>query len=190
VTGFGGTLKNVGMGGASKGGKLELHSNSKPSIDKNKCIKCLRCFNYCQFHAIKKVGNYLEIDHNKCSGCAGCIALCPVGAIRLRWDAASADVQQRIARYAASLIKNKNIFYINFLINITPNCDCYHTDEPVITNDVGIFASFDPVCIDKACYDFIRKPLGRLYPDIDPMEQIFYAEKFGAGEKNYEIKNI
>lgn len=188
--GFGGALKNLGMGCASKGGKLEMHSRSKPYIDVEKCNLCLRCFDYCIYKAIIKTKKILRIDHNLCTGCAGCMSICPEKAIKFSWNAVSSDIQKGIAKYAADVIKDKKVFYINFLVNISPNCDCFHTNEPMIASDVGILASFDPVSIEQACYDFIKKPIDKLYPEVNPQNQITYAEKQGAGEQKYEIKVI
>ena len=190
LMGFGGTLKNLGMGCASKGGKLNMHSCSKPFIVQENCTFCLKCFDYCAFKAIKKSKKSVKIDHKLCTGCGGCISICPERAIKFNWDAASSDVQEGVARYAANVVKNKKIFCINFLINISPNCDCFHTNEPMITPDVGILASFDPVSLDQACYDFIKDPIDKLYPEVDPALQLEYAEKFNAGERKYELCEI
>lgn len=188
--GFGGTLKNLGMGCASKGGKLQMHSRAKPYIDTKKCTLCLMCFDYCIYNAIVKGKKILKIDHNLCTGCGGCMSICPEKVIKFSWDAASSDIQKSIAEYAANTIENKKVFYINFLIDIAPNCDCFHTNEPMITDDVGILASFDPVSLDQACYDLVKKPIDKLHPEVDSQAQLFFAQKFGAGEREYEIKEI
>jgi uncharacterized Fe-S center protein len=188
--GFGGALKNLGMGCASKGGKLDMHSRSKPHIDIEKCTHCRKCLEYCLYHAIVEHKGDMIIDESKCVGCCGCMSICADRAIRFQWNQASKDVQKGIARYGARVIENKRVFYINFLINISPNCDCFHSNEPMIAPDIGILASYDPVSLDQACYDLIRKPIDKLHPDIDPSIQIRYAEKYGAGESVYEIKHI
>jgi uncharacterized Fe-S center protein len=188
--GFGGALKNLGMGCASKGGKLEMHSKSKPHIDLDKCTRCKRCLEYCLYDAIAEKSGDIIIDQNVCTGCCGCMSICSERAIRFNWDAASSDIQQGIAKYAANAVKGKKTFYVNFLIDITPNCDCFHTNEPVIAPDVGILASFDPVSLDKACYDLIKEPIDNLHPDVDSQVQIKFAEKYKAGESSYEIKGI
>ena len=188
--GFGGALKNLGMGCGSKGGKLEMHSRSKPYIDEDRCTACLTCFEYCIHGAIKKKGTSVAIDKKICTGCAGCMAVCPERAIKFSWDAASSDIQKGIAKHAAAAIKDKDVFYLNFLVNISPNCDCFHTNEPMIADDVGILASFDPVSVDQACYDLIKEAIDKLHPEVDAQEQLAYAEKFGAGERTYEIKVV
>lgn len=188
--GFGGALKNLGMGCSSKGGKLEMHSTSRPFVDQDRCKQCLACFEYCIHGAIRKNADGVEIDKEVCTGCAGCMSVCPEHAIRFSWNAASSDLQKGIARHAASAIKEKRVFYLNFLVNISPNCDCFHTNAPMIAPDIGILASSDPVSIDQACYDMVKKPIDRLHPEIDPSEQLVYAERFGVGERNYEISGI
>ena len=188
--GFGGALKNLGMGCASKGGKLEMHSKSKPYIDTEKCTHCQRCLEYCLYKAVVEKNGDMMIDQAKCTGCCGCMSVCADKAIKFQWNAASADTQQGIAKYAARVIENKNVFYINFLINIAPNCDCFRTSEPMITPDVGILASFDPVSLDQASYDLIKGPIDKLHPEVDPQIQIKFAEKNKAGESSYEIRRI
>jgi uncharacterized Fe-S center protein len=190
VTGFGGTLKNIGMGCASKGGKLDMHSGSKPHVEKDHCTLCLRCIEYCAFDAIKKTKESAVIDHKVCTGCAGCMSICPERAIRFNWSASSTDLQKKIGRYAARVSENMKIFYLNFLIDISPNCDCFHTNDPMIAPDVGILASFDPVSIDQACYDMVKESIDRLHPEIDATEQLAYAAQYGAGEREYEIISI
>ncbi len=188
--GFGGTIKNLGMGCAAKGGKLAMHSRSKPVINRDTCVMCLKCLDYCLYNAVKKKNDHLEIDHKLCTGCGGCMSICPARAIRFSWDAASADIQKGVAQYASAVIKDKKAFYINFLINISPNCDCFHTNEPMIAPDIGILCSFDPVALDQACYDLIKEAIDNLHPEIDPRVQLSYAEKFGVGKRNYEIASI
>jgi uncharacterized Fe-S center protein len=188
--GFGGALKNLGMGCAAKGGKLEMHSRSKPSIDQKKCTKCLRCLEYCIFDAVKKTAQGLSIDHRSCSGCGGCMSICPERAIVFTWDAASSDIQKGIARYATDSVRSAKVFYLNFLINISPNCDCFHTNQPMIADDIGILASTDPVSIDQACYDMVKTEIDDLYPRVNAQDQLAFAEEFGLGERTYEIKSV
>ncbi|MGB9720120.1 MAG: DUF362 domain-containing protein [bacterium] len=190
LTGFGAALKNLGMGCASKGGKLHLHSHSRPFVDKEKCNFCLKCYDYCAYSAIEKEKKYVQINHNKCTGCAGCMSICPQRAIKFSWSAVSDEVQKGIAEYSASLIRNKKVFYLNFLTNITPDCDCLHNAEPAICPDIGILAGFDPVAVDQASYDMAKEHIDKVRPDIDSQIQLFYGEKFKAGERSYEIKII
>lgn len=188
--GFGGTLKNLGMGCASKGGKLDMHSTSKPHIDIEKCTHCQKCFEYCLYSAVAEKSGDMFIDQAKCTGCCGCMSICSDRAIGFHWDAASSDLQKGIAKYAARVIKDKRVFYINFLIDIAPNCDCFRTNEPMIAPDIGILASFDPVSLDQACYDMVKEPIDNLHSDVDAQAQIKFAEKYKAGERTYEIRSI
>jgi uncharacterized Fe-S center protein len=118
------------------------------------------------------------------------MSICPERAIRFDWSASSSDLQKKVALYAARVAGNMKIFYLNFLIDISPNCDCFHTNDPMIAPDIGILASFDPVSIDQACYDMIKEPIDRLHEDIDATEQLAYAAQYGAGEREYEIISV
>jgi uncharacterized Fe-S center protein len=116
------------------------------------------------------------------------MSVCPEKAIVFTWDAASRDIQKGIARHAVDSVRSARVFYINFLINISPNCDCFHTNEPMITDDIGILASVDPVSLDQACYDMIKEEIDSLHPDVNAQDQLAFAEEFGLGERVYEIK--
>lgn len=190
LTGFGGALKNIGMGCAAKSGKLFLHSNSKPFIKTDQCNFCLKCYEYCAFDAIEKEDEHCLIDEKKCSGCCGCMSICPEKAISFRWDSDSQDIQKKIARYASEIVKEKKSIYFNFLINITRDCDCFPSLEPKIMEDIGVLISRDPVAIDQAGWDFTKKVLGEVYHDIDPEIQLDEAERLGAGKKDYELKEV
>jgi len=188
LAGFGAAIKNIGMGCASKGGKLFIHSESKPYINPEKCTFCLECFDYCRFEAIDKEKERCVIERKKCSGCCGCMSICPEKAIAFSWDSESSDVQKKIARYAAEIVRGKRTVYLNFLINITRDCDCFHTREPKLTDDIGIMISSDAVAIDQAGWDMTREVLSRVYPNIDPEIQLGEAQAAGLGERVYKMK--
>ncbi len=188
LTGFGGTLKNIGMGCAAKGGKLFLHSNSKPYVDETKCNFCLKCYDYCAFQAIVKKQEQCVIDEKKCSGCCGCMTICPEKAISFHWDSSSAEIQQKIVRYASDIIKEKKAIYFNFLLNITRDCDCFPTKESKITEDIGVLVSHDPVAIDQAAWDLTREALSRVHPDVDVEIQLTEAQRLGMGTMSYQLK--
>lgn len=190
VTSFGGALKNIGMGCGSKGGKLDMHAHSRPHVEEARCNFCLRCFEYCAYQAVEKHERTVRIAGGKCVGCGGCMAVCPERAIRNTWASSPADVCQRMTKYAADFYRTKKAFCFNFLIRIAPECDCFHTNEPLIAPDVGILASRDPVALDQASLDLIREPIVKAHPDLDPETQLAAAERNGAGERKYEIKNI
>jgi len=210
LTGFGGALKNLGMGCASREGKLAQHSNIAPSVKKKNCVGCGLCVKWCSHGAITMVGDKAEIMEKSCVGCAECILVCPKGAIIINWNEQVPVLQKKMVEYAYGAIKNKQerVFFINFLTQISPACDCYgHNDYP-ITNDVGILASTDPVAIDKASMDLVNAQEGNtnsslksgheengdkfrgVYPEIDWEPQLIYAEKIGLGTRNYNLISI
>jgi uncharacterized Fe-S center protein len=190
VTSFGGALKNIGMGCGSKGGKLDMHAHSRPHVEEAQCNFCLRCLDHCAFQAIEKLEKKVRILNAKCAGCGGCMAVCPERAIRNTWASSPADVCRRMAKYAADFYPTKKAFCFNFLIRISPECDCFHTNEPLIAPDIGILASSNPVALDQASLDLVREPIARAHPELNPDEQLAAAERHGAGERKYEIKII
>lgn len=164
-TGFGGALKNIGMGSASVGGKLELHSSSKPVINRERCTGCNICVKYCAHHAVTLDTSKLAvIDYEKCVGCGQCVALCQFkGAVVKDWDT-SEVLNAKIAEYSKALLNTMPSFHINFILNVSPNCDCWSFNEEAIVSDIGIAASFDPVALDQACADLVKQaPLTRSY---------------------------
>ena len=152
--GFGGAIKQLGMGFAARGGKLEQHSGISPVIDQDKCISCGLCAKKCDFDAIEILDTAV-IDENKCSGCAGCIAVCPEGAIRNVWG--GSHFREKLAEYAYGASKDKDIIYISFVHNITAHCDCTGKPMKPITQNIGVLAAKDPVAIDTACLDLVQK---------------------------------
>ncbi len=202
AAGYGGVFKNVGMGLGSRAGKLHMHSNISPSINRNNCIACGKCIENCDFDAIhwKKDKNgekKAEIDSNKCVGCAMCIAVCPQKAVKIPWEGCSNDeLQKRIVDYFDSIVKDigkDNMIYINVLENITKNCDCDGEKQEPIMEDIGILVSYDPVAIDKASLDLANKNSNNEFDNINDVNknvQVDYAFEKGLGNKNYEIKNI
>ncbi|MEQ8159991.1 MAG: DUF362 domain-containing protein [Smithellaceae bacterium] len=157
LTGFGGALKNIGMGSGSRGGKLEMHSASKPAINKKNCISCGMCIKYCPQKAISfdKEKN-ATINYAKCIGCGQCIAVCQFNAAQVVWNENSDATGEKIAEYALAALKGKPNFHISFLMNVSPNCDCWPANDAPIVPDIGIAASFDPVALDCACVDMVN----------------------------------
>ena len=144
MAGFGGALKNLGMGCGSVGGKLEMHNDSKPDIDSETCTGCGVCTENCAHDAIElNLENIAEIDYEKCVGCGQCIAVCSYGAAHPNEKTNSVNMQEKIMEYAFAALQNKKAFHINFIMNISPNCDCWHYNDVPIVPDLGIMASFD-----------------------------------------------
>ncbi|WP_407081567.1 DUF362 domain-containing protein [Marinitoga aeolica] len=210
--GFGGTLKNLGMGCASRGGKLELHSTSQPKIVEKNCVGCGICVKNCAHDAIhlneKKIA---YIDYDKCVGCGQCVAVCQYNAAQVVWNESSEIMNKKIAEYTYAIVKDKPAFYINFIMNVSPDCDCWSNNDYPIVPDIGIAASFDPVALDMASVDLVKNapilPGSKIYkdhshdfvgedkfkfvhPNADWEAGLNHAEKIGLGTKNYELIKV
>lgn len=192
LSGFGGAIKNAGMGCACRAGKLVMHSKVNPRVYEEQCIGCMVCATWCQVKAISKKGTKAFIDPEICTGCGLCIDPCPKGAIRIKWDMASSDMQKRMAEYALGAIKNKKVLFINFVSDITPECDCFPSSDAPIAQDVGIIISNDPVAADRASYDLINEKAGHdvfkhTHESSDPEAQLLHGEKIGLGSNEYKL---
>ncbi len=210
LTGFGGTIKNIGMGCASRHGKLQQHSDLSPKINRKKCIGCGECIAYCAQDAISIREEKAVIDPKRCIGCGECIIICPNSAINVRWSRDIPIFQKKMTEYAFGVLKEKQgrALFINFLTQISPSCDCNKFTDASIVPDVGIMASTDPVAIDQASADMVNQQavlngsslkvntepgedkFRGLYPDIDWEFQLDYAQKIGLGNRNYELIKI
>ncbi len=208
MAGFGGSIKNLAMGCAPPAGKKDQHSVVFESDDET-CIACGECADNCPENAIL-VEDTADIDVDKCIGCGECLTVCPVDAIETDWEAEMGPFNERMTEYAYGAIKNKEnkVGYINFLIEITPECDCVPWSDAPIVPDIGIIASKDPVAIDKASYDLVNDQPGfkdsYLERNFEPGEdkfkgmrenpeecvQIEYGEEIGLGNSEYELIEI
>jgi hypothetical protein len=189
VTGFGGVIKNIAMGLSAKGGKLEMHSLSKPYVNPEKCRSCGDCLDVCPADAISFVRYVAKIGVS-CYGCASCIIVCPNGAIKIKWNEASEMTQRKVAEYAKVILENRKAFHFNFLVNLTPNCDCYPGNEKPFMEDIGFFASYDPVAIEQAAYDKVKEKIKEIYPHLNPEVMLEYAEKIGLGSRDYQVVEV
>jgi len=207
AAGYGGVFKNLGMGLGSRAGKLHMHSDVNPSIDKDKCIACGKCIENCDFDAIsyvesesEKGDKKAEINPEKCSGCAMCIAVCPQHAVQIPWGGStSEELQKKISDYSAAIINHlkkregDNFVYINVLENITSNCDCEKGHQEPIMDDVGILGSKDPVALDKASLDIANEKSDGKFDEINSIDktvQYEHAYDLGLGDKDYEIVSL
>ncbi|PTD93539.1 4Fe-4S ferredoxin [archaeon SCG-AAA382B04] len=190
AAGYGGALKNVGMGLGSKSGKLEMHEAFNLEVERDECQACGTCIRECPEKAIRYVEGKANIDKEKCIGCGICIAVCPFEAIQIPWgDSSPRKLQERIVETAYGILQNKEkSLFMNVLYDITPECDCVNQEQECIVEDKGILISDDIVSIDQASLDLIG--LKNFPEDIDSEVQVTYAEKLGMGERDYELKEI
>lgn len=190
LSGFGGSIKNFSMGCAARGGKLEMHSLSKPKIDISKCTRCGECQRRCPAEAIVKKTEDFVIVQKKCTGCAGCIGVCPVKAVKFKWNEASESASEKMAEYALAALSGKDAFFVNFLISISPECDCWGERMKLIHEDIGALASRDPVALDQACFDMVADEIRKAHRDVDPEVQLAHAEHIGLGKRNYKLEEL
>lgn len=194
VHGFGAAVKNLGMGLATRAGKLDQHASVKPWVKVEKCIHCLGCLAVCPVGAIEDAGQHAAIASELCIGCAECLAICPTGAIMIDWSRQSAHVQEATAEYALAVhrtVRGRAVF-VNLLNHISKHCDCMGATPDVLAPDVGLVASTDPVAVDQASYDLAVQAAGRdvfreAWPEVDPLVQLRHAERLGLGTRSYAL---
>ena len=186
---FGGALKQLGMGFAARGGKLDMHAKSKPLIDPIKCKKCMKCMEKCPVDAIT-IGNLSsKINRKICIGCATCIAVCPYGAVKINWASTTGkSFREKLMEYALAAQKGKDNIYLNYAINITAQCDCMGKVMKPKYPDLGIIASIDPVAVEKATLDLLDESIGK--KSFGGREQLEYASKIGLGSPEYELVRL
>lgn len=189
LAGFGGTLKNLGMGFASREGKLAQHSGSVPWLNFFECRKCGICAKNCPADAIV-MGAYPRVIRNKCVGCASCIAVCPTGAMKINWfGSMGRKFQENLAEYAFAAQLGKKMIYFNYAVNMTKLCDCVGKPQKRFIDDLGVLASTDPVAIDKACLDLLDERKGRKVFRRG-RHVLKYAEEIGLGKREYELVTV
>lgn len=198
LSGFGGTIKNLGMGCASRAGKLAQHSSVAPYVDPKGCTACGTCIAHCPAGAIEIVDAKALIDPKTCIGCADCIVVCPENTVKVKWNEAADTVQRKMAEHALGAVAGKSgrRLFISFVTQISPYCDCYgHNDRP-IAPDVGILASDDPVALDQACADLViaaaggKDPFRATHPHVDWTIQLAHGEELGLGSRRYTITEV
>ncbi len=197
MAGFGGAMKNLGMGCATREGKLQQHSDMAPFVNAKKCTGCSACTGVCPAAAIFLREKTAVIDKDRCIGCASCIAACPSDALNIRWEQGGNLIQEKMIEYAKAVLLNKQdrALFFNFCLKITKECDCMAKDDPRIVADIGIFASQDPLALDKACYDRVTEAAGRdilreLHPNRDPNKQFKHAAKLKLGSLSYDLVEV
>lgn len=156
-TGFGGALKNIGMGCGSRAGKMEMHCSGKPAVNEKRCVSCGSCKKICAHDAISFINKKANINHDKCVGCGRCLGACNFDAISNPNFGANNILNKKIAEYSYAVVNGRPHFHISFVIDVSPCCDCHAENDLPIIPDVGMFASFDPVALDMACVDASNK---------------------------------
>lgn len=193
--GLGACIKNIGMGCASRAGKLQQHESVLPEVLEKKCVGCATCVKWCPANAIRMEDEKAHIDKEKCIGCGECTVACRVGAIDIKWSEDLKGLQEKMVEYCYAALLGKKRGFLNFLIKITKDCDCMAKDDPRIVDDIGILASSDPVAIDKATIDILIKrakcdKLKEVYPETDWNIQLCYASSIGLGNLEYDLITI
>ena len=208
--GFGGALKNLGMGCGSNQGKRDMHSAGRPCIDPEKCVACGACAKNCAHDGpqIDPETEKMKINWVNCMGCGRCVDVCPMEAIYHSNEKAVQMLNYKIAEYAKAGVDGRPHFHISLVRDVSPYCDCHAENDVPIVPDVGMFASFDPVALDLACAEAVLKqpvnPGSRLekmtkpgvdhftadFPISDWRAQIDHGKKIGLGEDSYELVTI
>lgn len=212
-TGFGGALKNIGMGCGSRAGKMEMHSAGKPHVDQNLCVGCQMCAKICAHDAPEFENKKATINHDKCVGCGRCIGVCPKDAILSASDESNEILNCKIAEYTKAVIDNRPHFHISLVIDVSPYCDCHGENDAAIVPNVGMFASFDPVALDMACAEAVNAQpvlsnsmLGdcseeerachnhdhfhSIFPETCWESAIAHGKKIGIGNSKYKLITV
>lgn len=206
--GFGGSIKNIGMGCASIAGKKDQHSSGQPQVDDNLCIGCRICKEQCLHDAISFADNKAQINHSKCAGCGRCIGVCPKHAIATVNDNALVVLNKKIAEYTKATVAGKQLFNINVIMDVSPNCDCHRENDVPIIPNVGMLCSTDIVAIDVAsaelcnqqtpimtsaigeCPQHHHDHFAHLHPETRWEVQAEHGELLGLGSRQYQLITV
>jgi uncharacterized Fe-S center protein len=212
MTGFGGAIKNIGMGCGSRAGKKDQHNNGKPKIDPERCRGCQRCQRECANSALEfdKKSRKMHVNQENCVGCGRCLGSCNFDAIEFQEGSALLELNCRMAEYTKAVVDGRPNFHISLIVDVSPNCDCHNENDAPILPNLGMFASFDPLALDQACVDACMraapmpgsqlsdnlKTLGFVdhhdhfvnsTPESEWRTCLSHAEKIGIGSRAYEL---
>ncbi|HEX9092663.1 MAG TPA: DUF362 domain-containing protein, partial [Coriobacteriia bacterium] len=206
ATGFGGALKNVGMGLGCRSAKQRMHADFRPEVTADKCTACQRCVKWCPVKAIVISRDRVAVvDYETCYGCGECVAACPYGAIATQWKTDAAQLQEKIVEHVAGAVAGKEgkVVHLSFVTAVSPDCDCWNFSDAPVVGDIGVLASDDIVAIDQAAYDLVTAAPGlsgsrgeglgpgedkfTAVTGVDGTAAIAYAEHLGLGTRTYEL---
>lgn len=215
MAGFGGTIKNIGMGCGSRAGKKEQHSTGKPIIDQELCRGCKRCMRECANQGLvyDEAAKKMRINTDNCVGCGRCLGACNFDAIAFANDLATKELNERMAEYAKAVVDGRPNFHVSLIVDVSPYCDCHGENDAPILPNVGMLAAFDPVALDQACADLCQKQeplpnsvLGENMRSADFCDHhdhfenttvnaeyktcLAHGEKIGLGSREYELVTI
>ena len=215
ITGFGGAIKNIGMGCGSRAGKTEQHSSSKTVIQAELCRGCRRCQKECANGGLEfdAQARKMTINYDNCVGCGRCLGACNFDAIQFSQENAPQLLNRRMAEYAKAVVDGRPQFHISLIVDVSPNCDCHSENDAPILPDIGMFASFDPLALDQACVDACMAsapmPNSQLSdnihskgfvdhhdhftnsgPETEWRSCLEHSEKIGLGSRSYELVKI
>lgn len=217
IFGFGGTLKNLGMGFGARAGKQMMHSDIHPEVTAERCNGCRVCLKWCPEDAIGMVPNpqggrskVALINDERCTGCGECVASCLVGAIDIIWRSDPGIVQEKTAEYVAGVLagRKRKFAALNYIMDVSPDCDCLGWSDTAIVPDIGIAASTDPVALDAASLDLVNAAGGIagsalpesclqsgdkfscIHTSVDPRVQLAHAERMKVGSRKYRLQNL
>ena len=215
MTGFGGAIKNIGMGCGSRAGKKAQHSSGKPTVSAPLCRGCRRCQRECANNGLEfdEATKKMRVNTNNCVGCGRCLGACNFDAISFSTSSAISELNCRMAEYTKAVVDGRPNFHISLIVDVSPNCDCHcENDAPILPN-IGMFASFDPLALDQACVDACQaaqpiraSQLGdrmampnfidhhdhftNSTPESEWRTCLEHAEKIGLGSRDYELITV
>lgn len=182
-TGFGGAIKNLAMGFASRAQKQRMHADASPILIKERCTRCGVCADVCPTGAAVIEGNsFPTYDLDTCIGCAQCIALCPVMALKIFFSGEAVVFQEKLVETAFAVwnrIRDRTLL-INALINISADCDCLPGKPEFISPDIGFIGGSDPVGLDVESIRLVgEKAFNEAHPNVPWGRQFSYAREIG-----------
>ena len=212
TTGFGGAIKNIGMGCGSRAGKKDQHSAGKAQVDAEACRGCRLCQKECANGGLvfDAVARKMHVDDRNCVGCGRCLGACNFDAISFAEDQAVAVLNAKMAEYTKAVVDGRPSFHLSLIMDVSPYCDCHGENDAPILPNIGMFASADPVALDQACADACLKaePLRNSVlgdhlheagfhdhhdhfknttPESEWETQLSHGEKIGLGTRRYEL---